>query len=173
MTKANGDRFFDDVYSPHVTFIWRTLRAMGLPESVVEDAAQDVFIVAHRKLADFDGQYAIKTWLFHIAYRVACEYRRKGRRSAAQQELDDTLQDAGPSPSDSLERREAVSLLRELLAQVDEEKRDVLILAEIEEMTAPEIAVVTGTPVNTVYTRLRRGRSQLSQALLASKWRPR
>ena len=58
---VSTERFFDEVYQPHVNYIWRTLRAMGLSGAMLEDAAQDVFLVVHRKLAEFDERCAIKT----------------------------------------------------------------------------------------------------------------
>jgi RNA polymerase sigma-70 factor (ECF subfamily) len=156
---------FEDVYAEHVAFVWRTLRGMGLPPATVPDAAQDVFVVVHRKLADFDGRYGLRTWLFQIVYRVVCEYRRKGRRGGMQEPLDEGLRDASPGPAEMLERHEASAVLFELLAGLDDAKRAVILLSEIEEMTAPEIAVATNTPLNTVYTRLRRARSELNAAM--------
>jgi RNA polymerase sigma-70 factor (ECF subfamily) len=165
-------RSFEEVYEEHVQFVWRTIRAMGIPKELVPDAAQDVFVVVHRKMADFDGRHAFKTWLFHIVYRVVCEYRRKLRRAATQQPLDETIELPSVREAEStqwIERHEATTLLAELLAELDDEKRAVLVLAEIEEMTAPEIAAATQTPLNTVYTRLRRARVQLTEALAARK----
>lgn len=163
---------FADVYNQNVTFVWRTLRALGVSESAVADAAQDVFVVIHRKLSDFDGKCAIRTWIFHVAYLIACEYRRKALRTAGHEPLADGLRDAAPDPAEAFERREASSLLSELLAELDDDKRIVLVLAEIEEMTVPEIAEIVGAPLNTVYTRLRRARMQVSQTLRVRQRRP-
>jgi RNA polymerase sigma-70 factor (ECF subfamily) len=172
-SNTGGELRFDDLYDEHVAFVWRTLRGMGVPRAFVADAAQDVFVVVHKKLATFDGRFAFKTWLFQIIYRVVCEYRRKLRRSATQEPLDQALEVRAPGPSDPRGQHEASSLLAELLAELDDEKRVVLLLAEIEEMTAPEIAAATRTPVNTVYTRLRRARAELGAALEARRRRGR
>src|SRR5690349_19842165 len=59
---------FDRVYADHAAFVWRVLRGMGVSEPIVEDAMQDVFMVVHRRLAEFDGLGSIKTWLFQIAF---------------------------------------------------------------------------------------------------------
>jgi RNA polymerase sigma-70 factor (ECF subfamily) len=159
---------FDDVYDAHAAFVWRILRGMGVSDVVVEDAVQDVFMVVHRRLAEFDGVGSLKTWLFQIAYRTACAYRRKQRRAGDHEPFDDRVEALTRTPAEEVERRETLSLVAHLLDGLDDEKRAVILLADIEEMTAPEIAVVTGTPLNTVYTRLRRARSELSQALRAS-----
>jgi RNA polymerase sigma-70 factor (ECF subfamily) len=162
---------FDTVYSQHVGFVWRVLRGMGVADAGVEDAVQDVFVVVHRRLPEFDGRHAIRTWLFAIAYRVAADHRRRLRRLHVQEPLHEQLSDRAPTPADSAEHSEALQLLDALLGELGDDKRTVLVLAEIEGMTAPEIATVTGASVNTVYTRLRRARLQLSSALAARKKR--
>jgi RNA polymerase sigma-70 factor (ECF subfamily) len=170
---STATRFeFDDVYSANVDFVWRVLRGMGVSDPLIDDAAQDVFVVVHRRLAEFDGRFAVKTWLFEIAYRIACDYRRKGRRLAGHGPLEEDVRDRAPSPSDSAEGSESLRFLEGLLDRMDDEKRAVLVLSGIEGMTAPEIAAVTATPLNTVYTRLRRARAELSDAL-AARERPR
>jgi RNA polymerase sigma-70 factor (ECF subfamily) len=172
---SSGVHFdFEEVYAAHVDFVWRVLRGMGVPDAIVEDATQDAFVVVHRRLPEFDGRCAIKTWLFEIAYRVACSYRRKGKRAASHEPIepfDDTLLARGPSPAESAEHTEARRLVEELLDGIDDDKRAVLVLADIEGMSAPEIAVVTATPLNTVYTRLRRARAEFGAALAARQKR--
>jgi len=156
---------FDQVYADHAPFVWRVLRGMGVSEPLVEDAMQDVFMVVHRRLGEFDGLGSVKTWLFQIAYRTACSYRRKLRRAGDHEPFDDRHEARTRSPAEEAEQREALSLLAGLLDGLDDDKRAVLVLADIEEMTAPEIAVITGTPLNTVYSRLRRARNELNHAL--------
>jgi RNA polymerase sigma-70 factor (ECF subfamily) len=156
---------FDQVYTDHAAFVWRVLRGMGVAEPLVEDAMQDVFMVVHRRLGEFDGLGSVKTWLFQIAFRTACAYRRKLRRAGDHEPFEDRVEAPTRSPADEAERRETLSLAVGLLDRLEDDKRAVLVLADIEDMTAPEIAVVTATPLNTVYSRLRRARSELSQAL--------
>lgn len=162
---------FDDVYGDYAGFVWRVLRGMGVAEGQIEDAVQDVFVVVHRRLVEFDGTGSIKTWLFQIAYRTACAYRRKLRRAHEHEPFDDRMQAPTRTPAEEAERRETLSLVADLLDALDDDKRAVLVLADIEEMTAPEIAVVTGAPLNTVYTRLRRARIEFSHALRARRGR--
>jgi RNA polymerase sigma-70 factor (ECF subfamily) len=163
-TLTSGARF-DEVYREHAAFVWRVLRGMGIAEAGVEDALQDVFVVVHRRLPEFDGRHSVRTWLFEIAYRVASEHRRKAKRTSAHAALPDDVQDAAPGPAQSVEQRQALALLSELLDQLSDEQRIVLVLTEIEGMTAPEIAEATGVTLNTVYTRLRRARIALDGAL--------
>ena len=62
---------FEEVYAQHVRFVWRTVRSFGVAEAQLEDAVQDVFVVVHRRLREWEGRAAITTWLFAIARRVA------------------------------------------------------------------------------------------------------
>jgi RNA polymerase sigma-70 factor, ECF subfamily len=164
---------FDNVYADHAAFVWRVLRGMGVSEPLVEDAMQDVFVVVHRRLSEFDGLGSVKTWLFQIAFRTACAYRRKLRRGGEHEPFVDIIESRTRGPAEEVEHREAMSLVAGLLDGLDDDKRAVLVLADIEEMTAPEISVITGTPLNTVYSRLRRARSELSHALRITQRRTR
>jgi RNA polymerase sigma-70 factor (ECF subfamily) len=159
-------RTFDEVYDGHADFVWRVLRGMGVGEAGLEDAVQDVFVVVYKRLATFDGKNPIRTWLFAIAHRVACDHRRKGKRAHNLAPLDERLVDGGATPAEATERNESARILLSLLEELDDDKRATLILAELEGMTAPEIAAATGAPVNTVYTRLRRARADLNRALM-------
>jgi RNA polymerase sigma-70 factor, ECF subfamily len=164
---------FPSIYTEHIGFVWRVLQGMGVPASAVADAAQDVFVVVHRRLPEFEARHSITTWLFAIAYRVASNYRRNLKRTRAFEPLDEALRDHSPSPAEYAERIEAQRLALEVLDEIDEEKRLVLVLAEIEQLSAPEISALLELPLNTVYTQLRRARLQFSQALAArSKARP-
>src|SRR4051794_40219985 len=68
---------FKQVYDEHVAFVWRSLRRLGLPESTLNDAVQDVFLVVFRRLPDFVQRAKLSTWLFRICMRVAKDYRRR------------------------------------------------------------------------------------------------
>jgi RNA polymerase sigma-70 factor (ECF subfamily) len=160
---------FDEVYAKHARFVWRVLRGMGIREAGIDDAVQDVFIVVHRRLPEFDGKHALSTWLFAIAYRVACDHRRKHKRSSSLEPLDEdapqVARSDAPSPAENAEQAQRIRTLHDALDTLDDEKRALIVLAELEEQTVPQIAALTGTSVNTVYTRLRRARIELHNAL--------
>ncbi len=163
-----GDRElrFEDVWDEHFDFTWRSLRRLGVRPDSVDDALQDVFFVVHRRLADFEGRSAVRTWLFGIALRVARSYRRKAARSSVLDPLGPELSaDASQRPDAITESNQAKVLVDAFLESLDEDKRDVFILAELEEWTAPEIAESLGIRVNTVYSRLRAARKQFEQAV--------
>jgi RNA polymerase sigma-70 factor (ECF subfamily) len=160
---------FDAVYLRHGAFVWRVLRGMGVPDAAVDDAVQDVFLVVFRRLSEFRGDAAVKTWLFEIAYRIACDYRRRGKRAAnldsLEEPLAEGLRDHGPGPAELAEQREQLRMLEALLDRLDDEKRAVLVLADIEGLTAPEIAAIVSCPLSTVYTRLSRARAEMKAAI--------
>ena len=161
---------FDTLYEQDFDFVWRSLRRLGVPDMLLDDAAQDLFIVVARRLHEFDGRAQIRTWLFAIAVRIAKEYRRRATR----QQFDPLSASPGASslPSEQCQQRESVRFLDKLLRLLDEDKRIVFILAELEEMSAPEIARVVGVNANTVYSRLRAARLQLNAAIVRHRPNP-
>jgi RNA polymerase sigma-70 factor (ECF subfamily) len=154
------------VFDQLAVFVWRSLRRLGVPERSVDDAVQDVFIVVHRRLAEFEGRSSLRSWLFGIARRVAHDHRRRIGRKERGEELPEVLADPhGTTPAGEVERAQAVRVLHEILASLDDDKREVFILAELEQMTAPEIAAAIGINLNTAYSRLRAARAGFDQAV--------
>jgi RNA polymerase sigma-70 factor, ECF subfamily len=166
------DLSLEAIYEEHFPFVWRSLRRLGIDASAADDAVQDVFLVAHRRLAEFEGRSSVKTWLFGVALRVARTYRRSVRRKRShgivpedEAEISTVADTEGPSPLESATRAQAVERLHAILEQLDEERRAVFILAELEQMSAPQIAEAVGTNLNTVYTRLRAARRDFNEAI--------
>jgi len=156
---------FTAVYDEHFAFVWRSLRRLGVHDRLLDDAAKDVFIVVHRRLGEFEGRSTLKSWLFAIARRVAHDHRRRVGRKERTEELPETVADHGATPAAGAERAEAVRVLHEILGSLDDDKREVFMLAELEQMTVPEIADAIGANVNTVYSRLRVARQAFEQAV--------
>ena len=154
------------IYDQHVDFVWRSLRRLGVPDRLVDDAVQDVFIVVHRRLAEFEGRSALRSWLFGIARRVAHDHRRRIGRKERTEELPEAVLDpTGATPAGDVERAQAVRVLHAILESLDDDKREVFILAELEQMTVPEIATALGVNLNTIYSRLRAARQAFEQAV--------
>jgi RNA polymerase sigma-70 factor, ECF subfamily len=156
---------FDDLYETHVDFVWRSLRRLGVADAGLEDAVQDVFVVVHRRMAEFEGRSSMKTWIFGILYRVASDHRRLARRKGDHDPLSPALADPQPLPDAVLEVGEALRALDAALARIDPLRRAVLVMSDIEGLTAPEIAEALGIKLNTVYSRLRVARQELELAL--------
>jgi RNA polymerase sigma-70 factor (ECF subfamily) len=163
-------RTFEAVYEHEFDFVFRTLRRLGVSESAAEDVAQEVFVVVHRSLADFEGRSSLRTWLFGIARNLAYRHRRAlGRRASAlggrEDSLDDLSDDRSRSAHEAAERSEAARTLDALLDTLDDDKREVFVLVELEEMSMPEVADALSINVNTAYTRLRSARRQFEESL--------
>ena len=163
---------FRRMYEAQLDFVWRNLRRLGVSEADVDDKAQEVFVVAHRRFADFEERgHGPRAWLFQIVLRVASDARRHRRRHPVDPDggVAQERQSMAPNQADSIDVRQQLDLLDRALRTLDLGKRAVLLLHEVEEMTAPEVADVLGIPSNTVYSRLRVASSDLEEA--ASKLR--
>jgi RNA polymerase sigma-70 factor, ECF subfamily len=163
---------FDVVYEEHFDFLWRSARRLGVHDGAVDDVVQETFLVVHRRLAEFEGRSTVKTWLFGILLRVVRDHRRHTRRKAPhsirpEAPTDPETLSAGSDqgPHERAAKTEAVRALHAILDELDDEKREVFILAELEQMTAPEMADALGANLNTIYSRLRAARQEFEQAV--------
>lgn len=148
------------IYAEHHAFVWRSLARLGVHDARLPDAAHDVFMVVARRLAEYEGRASLRTWLFAIAMRVAQGVRRDfAREQRGRERLRDVSHEAH-APHDGAD---AARILHELLEHLDDDRRAVFIMAELEGMTAPEIAMATGTKLPTVYSRLRLAREELAR----------
>lgn len=152
------------VFREHHAFVWRSLHHLGLPAASVDDALQDVFLVVHRRIGHFDGRTSVRNWLYGITRRVASEYRRGTRRAIRTLEVVRDP-DEHPAPGTLAGRISAADAVQKFLETLDEDKREVFVLAEVEGMTAVEIAEALQTNVNTIYGRLRAARKRFSRAM--------
>ncbi len=153
---------FEHVYAEHFQFVWRSLRALGVHSSQAEDAAQDVFVVVHRRLPEFEGNEYVRTWLFAIAMRVASDHRRRSR-TFEELSVADTVLDKRPSPLDVTVHNENVQLLERALERMEEHHRLVFFLMDVEELRANEVSEILSINVNTVYSRLGRARERFNE----------
>lgn len=162
---------FDAVYGAHVAFVWRIVRTFGVPEAQLEDAVQDVFVVVHRRLAEWEGRAAITTWLFAIARRVASVHRRRADRRKSDLPVEDVVESAEPraggDPFAELARHQAAATVMTILEGLDEDKRMVFALVELEQLSVPEVARMLELNLNTAYSRLRLARAAFEAAVKA------
>ncbi len=144
------------------SFVWRSLRRLGLAEAEADDAAQQVFLVAARRLHDIEPERE-RAFLFSTAMHVASKARRS--RERRREVLDDDLEerrDSVPSAEELLDRRRARELFDSILAELPFDLRVVFVLYEVEELTMAEIAAALEVPAGTVASRLRRARADFS-----------
>lgn len=158
----------EDLYIEHVAMVWRGLRRLGVPEASIEDAVQDVFLVAHRRLGDFEGLSSIKSWLFGIALRVAKDYRRARARQAHGMERFSqylSVSVAAETPLDDAERREANRILHAVLGELDDPLREVVVLVDLEDFSVREAAAVLQIHLRACQRRLRAAHAAFEQKL--------
>ena len=149
------------LFQAHAEEVWRFLKYLGVREHDLADACQEVFLVAHRKLPEFRGESAPRTWLYGISLRVAKAWRR--RRQLVQ--LGDDDRSVGPSQEQERERRDTHELLCWALDRISDVQREVFVLHEIEELPMVEVAARLDCGVFTAYSRLRLARRGLKRAL--------
>jgi RNA polymerase sigma-70 factor (ECF subfamily) len=162
---------FDAVYEEMVDYVWNVACRMGVRPSDAEDVVQEVFVTVYRRLGEFEGRARLKTWVFSIAVHFVQHYfrthqRKPGDRATTKGTEIHVLADQRENgPASQVERRERYDVLDRVLAELDEGKRLVFVLAELEEMTLADIGEIVGANANTVATRLRAARQAFEKAL--------
>jgi RNA polymerase sigma-70 factor, ECF subfamily len=154
---------FDQIYDAHVEFLWRNARRLGVGDDAVDDVLQQVFLVVHRRLADLALTGSVKAWLFGVLLRTVRDHKRSLRRKSphrffALTDPETLADDRARAPDESFARAEAAALVQSWLDALDDDKREVFILAELEQLSAREIGEATGTNPSTVSSRLRAAR---------------
>lgn len=151
-----------DVFDAEAAFVFRVLRRLRVPEPDLDDAAQDVFVIVHRRLESFDPALSLRAWLFGIARRVALARRRRASHRAEEY----SAAAEGVATETSAENQVAArALLERALAVLDGPQREVLFLYELEGMPMHEVAQAIGCPLQTAYSRLRAARALVQNEL--------
>ena len=159
-----AERAFVPIYRAQFGFVWRILRRLGVPAEQLDDAAQEVFLVLHRRLPGLRPEVSLRSWLFGTARRVAADLRRgQHRRERRLQTLAVVEGDRGGERPG--EQAEAADFVQRFLAGLDADRRMVFVLADLEGLTAPEIAGALEVKLNTVYSRLRTARAEFERAV--------
>lgn len=145
---------FEQLYALHFDFSWRVLGHLGVPAHALDDAVQEVWMVVHRRLPEFEGRSVFKTWLFGIAHNVARNQRRaEQRRTRLAAAVEMPV--AGEDPELARAGNEALERVSRFLATLDEQRRAIFVCNLLEHLSAAETAQATGCDVATVYQRVR------------------
>lgn len=159
---------FEQVYAEGFKHVWHTLRRLGVREADLEDAAHDVFVVAHRRLSTYDPTRPLKPWLSGIAFRYAADERRRLRHRVEELTPCESLEARAcprPSPEEHLSQDEQRARVQRALDALPMERRVVFVMCEIDQTPGPEVAFALGLPLNTVYSRLRLARQDFADAV--------
>lgn len=141
------------------------VRRLGVDAKDAEDVAQEVFLVAYRRLPDFEGRSSLKTWLCGIALRVVGNYRRTRRRRPEHPLTNDdppmSLTTPGPNPEQELMQQRNAAWLERGIERLPTSQRSVFVLFELEDLSMQEVAKLVGCPLSTAYGRLYEARATL------------
>ena len=162
---------FRSLYESEFTYVFHSLRRLGIPDRDLEDVIHEVFLAFYRARENYDPRRPIRPWLFGIAFRVASDYRRRAQNKF---EIPDGRAEpagAAPGADESLAAKQQRELVTAALDTLDLDKRAVFVLHDIDERAMPEIAETLSVPLNTLYSRLRLARAEFAQAVRRLKLR--
>ncbi len=157
---------FDDVFDRECGYVVHSLRRLGVREADLEDLAQDVFVAVHRRFETYDRSRPLRPWLFAFAYRTASNYRRltRVRRETV---LEEPAADVGvpADQEDRVQQERRRRWLHRALQTLDPKHRAAVILVDLDGVSPKHAAETFGIPLDTLYSRVRNGRSKLRAAL--------
>jgi RNA polymerase sigma-70 factor, ECF subfamily len=159
---------FESIYRQYFDFVWASVRRLGVSPPATDDVVQEVFMVIHSRLHTLEQPEALRSWIYGVVRRTVSGYHRSRRAreaSGAALGAEPDLRRVPPTPFDLTEQSDQVKLLWSLLEELDEPKREVFAMAELDELTVPEIAEILEIPLNTAYSRLRAARRAFEDAL--------
>ncbi len=159
---------FTALYHEHFDYVWSSVRRLGVQPQHIADVTHDVFVTVFRKLDEYDPARPARPWLFAVAFRVTRNHQRlAANRNERLQRDDEAIEGVDPLPGadDTLGAAQDRALVRDALGALDVERRAVLVLHDIEEKPASEIAAICEIPVKTVYSRLHSARSLFTAAV--------
>lgn len=154
---------FAEVYRAFFDHVCRWTRALGGPEAERDDLVQDVFLIVHRRLPDFDGKN-IAGWLYQITRHRVRDFRRLQwfRLFLSSSPADESLVSFARGPETELDGKQQEAILAGLLSKLPEAQRAAFVLFEIDGYSGEEIARLEGVPINTVWARIHKARTKLA-----------
>ncbi|MEZ4394673.1 MAG: sigma-70 family RNA polymerase sigma factor [Polyangiales bacterium] len=156
---------FRTIFEMEFDYVWRSLRRLGVRERDVDDLAHDTFLVVYRTLDQYDPSRPLRPWLFGIASRHAANYRRRAQHRGDVMEHASEVVDPARGADEALASRQTLDLVQEALDALDDDRRSVFVLHELDGASMPDIAAALSIPLNTAYSRLRLAREHFSAAV--------
>jgi RNA polymerase sigma-70 factor (ECF subfamily) len=148
-------------FEEHGPFVCRRLRHLRVREADLDDVLQEVFLVVHQRLADYQEKGSLRAWLYAICTRVAGAQRRKHGRRREHALAERSEPSTAPTQQAQLEDREALALGYRLLDRLPPLQRQVFVLYEVEDMSMAEVARALDCPLQTAYSRLHKARERV------------
>ena len=160
---ASIDEACLDAYQSELGYLLNTFERLGVAAMDVEDLAQEVFLVLRRTWSVFDTSRPLKPYLFGIAFRVASSHRRRWWREVPYAVVESP--DPAPSPDRELEASQARALVLAALQKIPLPRRAVLVMHDLDQVPVQEVAAALSIPLFTAYSRLRKARLELGDAI--------
>jgi RNA polymerase sigma-70 factor, ECF subfamily len=153
------------IFREYGTFVYMMLRSLGVRAPDVDDAFQEVFVVIHQRLPSYENRGTLRSWVYGICVRVAFRFRRRAlsAREIASDEVPETIDPM--TPAEHLGEQEARRILCAILDELDDERRAVFVLFELEGLPMKEVAEALQCPLQTAYSRLRAAREAVDAAV--------
>jgi RNA polymerase sigma-70 factor (ECF subfamily) len=153
------------MFAEHSEFVWRALRHLGIAHADIEDATQEVFVVVHKRLDDYEERASVRAWLYAICLRICSKHRRSRRRR--REDILEQLPEVGvePDQEQGMQRQEALRLGWQLIEALPDKQRTVFVMYEVEYLSMAEIAEIIGCPLQTAYARLHKARERVRAEL--------
>jgi RNA polymerase sigma-70 factor (ECF subfamily) len=168
-SSASGEVLpFAAIYKRYFDFVWSAVRRLGVSDASMDDVVQEVFIVIHARIHTVQDPNTLRSWIYGVTRRTVSGYHRSRRvkdASAAAMADEPSVLKLPRTPLDLVEQNEQVKLLFSLLEELDDPKREVFLMVELDDLTVPEIAEILEIPLNTAYSRLRAARQAFEEAL--------
>lgn len=151
------------IFREQGAFVFRLLRRLGIRDADLDDLTQDVFVIVHRSLDRYEERNHLRAWLYRIAVREASRHRR-AQKPTSSLDVELLAESNAADPEETVQANQARADFDRLLTVLDEDRRNVFVLYEVEELSMDEVATIVGCPVATAYSRLRAARKSILAA---------
>jgi RNA polymerase sigma-70 factor, ECF subfamily len=163
---AKGDRLaMEALFERYRVRVFRFLARMVRNEATAEELNSDVFLDIWRQAGTFEGRSAVSTWIFSIARFKALNVLQRRPEAALDEEKAAEIEDHADDPEVVLAKKDKAAVLRQCLAKLSAEHREIVSLVYYQQKSVEEVAGIVGIPEATVKTRMFYARKKLSELL--------
>jgi RNA polymerase sigma-70 factor (ECF subfamily) len=163
---AGGDRLaMQALYARHHVKVFRFVLRLVRNEASAQDLISEVFLDVWRQAARFEGRSAVSTWILAIARFKALSSVRRRKEAQLDEEEAERVEDEADTPEVALQKKDTGEVLRQCLAKLSPDHREIIDLVYYHEKSVEEVAEIVDIPENTVKTRMFYARKKLAELL--------
>lgn len=156
-----------EAFQRELDYVYRSLRRLGTPMSELDDLAQEVFLALRRNWSEYDRDRPLRPYLFGIAFRISAAAHRKLHREVAFGVVEPD--DGRPGPDELLQTKQVRNQVLAALELIPLKRRAILVMHDLDDVSARDISTALSMPLFTVYSRLRKARRELEAGLRRAK----